>query len=196
MSGHSHFKTIKRKKELGDAQKSRLFSKFANELTVASRTGGKDSSANPRLRVVIEKAKEAHMPSENIERAIKRGARELQGSHLEELLMEAYGPGGFAMLIEAITDNKNRTLGEIKQILAQHNAKLVGEGNVRWMFERQGIDRSGSEEPSGSKKWVAKPAMEIQISEQDRQAAERLFEALDENDALQKVYSNLKEPSA
>ncbi|MDO8470959.1 MAG: YebC/PmpR family DNA-binding transcriptional regulator [bacterium] len=181
MSGHSHFKTIKRTKELGDAQKSRLFSKFANELTVLARTGGGDLTGNPRLRVVVEKAKEAHMPSDNIERAIKRGTGELKGSQLEELLIEAYGPGGFAMLVEAITDSKNRTLGEIKQILSRHNAKLVGEGGVRWMFDKQGGE------------WVAKPEMEIAISEQDQKAANLLFEALDENDATQEVYSNLKE---
>lgn len=181
MSGHSHFKTIKRTKELGDAQKSRLFSKFANELTVASRTGGGDSGANPRLRVIIEKAKEARMPSDNIERAIKRGTGELKGSSLEEQLFEAYGPGGFAMLIATITDSKNRTLGEVKQILSRHNAKLVGEGGVRWMFERQGGE------------WVSKPEMEIAISEQDLASANLLFEALDENDAVQDVYSNLKD---
>ncbi len=180
MSGHSHFKTIKRTKELGDAHKSRLFSKFANELTVASRTGG-DPEANPRLRVIIEKAREARMPSDNIERAIKRGTGELKDSNLEELLMEAYGPGGFAMLIEAISDNKNRTLGEVRQILSTHNAKLVGEGGVRWMFERRGGE------------WIPKPEMEIAISAEDQKAAEQLFEKLDENDAVQEVYSNVKD---
>ena len=184
MSGHSHFKTVKRTKELGDAQKSRLFSRFANELTVSARTGGGDLNGNPRLRVVVEKAREARMPSDNIERAIKRGTGELKGSQLEELLCEAYGPGGFAILIVGITDSRNRTLGEIKQILSRHNAKLVGEGGVRWMFDRQ------------EGEWISKPEMEIAISEQDQKAAEQLFVALEENDAIQKVYSNLKKPTA
>lgn len=181
MSGHSHFRTIKHKKELSDATRSQAFSKFANELTIAARVGGKDPASNPRLRVVIERAREAKMPSENIERAIKRGTGELQGAQLEELLLEAYGPGNAALLIQVITDNRNRSLPEIKQIVSSHRGKPVGEGGVRWMFDKQGQE------------WIPKPEMEVQIGEEDHKSLDRLVETLDEHPEVQEVYSNIKE---
>lgn len=138
MSGHSHWAGIKHKKGLADAKRSQAFSKLAKELTVAAKEGGADMQANPRLRTVVEKAKEANMPSDNIERAIKKAAGADAGQ-LEELLLEAYGPGGVALLIAAITDNKNRTLGEIKQILQKNQGKMVEGGAVRWLFERKGV---------------------------------------------------------
>jgi len=137
MSGHSHWAGIKHKKQLADLQRGRIFSKLAREIEVAARSG-KDPEMNPKLRMVIEKAKKAKMPSENIERAIKRGCGELQANKLEEFIFEAYGPGNIAIIIEGITDNKNRTLNEIKQILAQNGGKLVSEGAIKWMFERKG----------------------------------------------------------
>ena len=137
MSGHSHFRTIMHKKGLADAKRSQIFSRITKELTVAAHEGA-DPNANPRLRSVIDKAREANMPSDNIERAIKKGAGS-EDQQFQEILVEAYGPGGIALLISAITDNKNRTVGEIRQILNKNQGKFVEEGSVRWLFERQGV---------------------------------------------------------
>lgn len=137
MAGHSHWARIKYKKEAADQKKGQIFSKLAREIEVAARLG-KDPELNPKLRMAIEKAREMKMPSENIERAIKRGCGELESEKLEEILFEAYGPGKVAILIEGITDNKNRAINEVRQVLEKFNGKLVGEGGVRWMFEKKG----------------------------------------------------------
>jgi len=183
MSGHSHFSSIKHKKALTDAKRSKVFSKLTSQILVAAREKGKDPETNPKLRVAIDQAKAANMPSENIERAIKKGAGELDGERLEEFLFEAYGPGGTAIIIEGITNNKNRSLGEIKQTLSQHGGKLVGEGGARWLFERKA-------EGQGPSEWVAK--QDVEVSEKDKESLQKLFEALDENDSVQEIYSNLK----
>lgn len=183
MSGHSHFSSIKHKKALTDAKRSKVFSKLASQILVAAREKGKDPDTNPRLKIAIEQAKEANMPSDNIERAIKKGTGELASEKLEEFLFEAYGPGGVAIIIEGITDNKNRSLGEIKQTLNQYGGKLVGEGGARWLFERKAVEQ-------GSLEWVAKQEMEV--PEKDKENLQKLFEALDENDSVQEIYSNLK----
>ena len=138
MSGHSHFSKIKHKKSITDAKRGQMFSKMARVLAIAAREGGADPETNSKLRLTIEQAKAINLPKDNIERAIKKGAGEIEGARLEEVLFEAYGPGGIAIIIEGITDNKNRALGEIKQILNQHNGKLAGEGSVKWLFERKG----------------------------------------------------------
>ena len=127
-----------RTKQASAAKRSQLFSKLAKELTVAAKEGGPDQEMNPRLRTVIEKAREVNMPSENIERAIKK-ATGADAGQLEEILVEAYGPGGVALLISAITDNRNRTLGEIKQILQKNGGKMVEGGAVQWLFEKKGV---------------------------------------------------------
>lgn len=152
MSGHSHFATIKRKKAANDAQKSRIFSKLAREISVAAKEGGGDPDTNATLRQVVEKAKSLNMPTDNIERAIRKGTGQEPGTSWEEMLLEAYGPGAAALLITAITDNRNRTAGEVRQILSRHRGKAVESGSVRWMFERKGIllvpteeDREGVE---------------------------------------------------
>src|SRR3989344_7302095 len=139
MSGHSHFKTVKATKDANDAKKGKIFSKLALVITLAVKEKGADSTTNARLKSAIEKAKEFNMPKENIERAIKKGTGELAGEELEEVSFEGLGPGGVAIIMEGITDNKNRTLGEIKGILSQHGGKMAGEGAVRWMFERKGV---------------------------------------------------------
>ena len=126
MSGHSHAKKVKHQKEATAAQRSKVFSKLASEITIAARSGGKDSTSNPRLRAAIEKAREVNMPSDNVERAVRRGTGEDTGQQLEELLLEALGPNNIAILITAITDNRNRTLGEIRRILQEHQGKRVG----------------------------------------------------------------------
>lgn len=183
MSGHSHFSSIKHKKAITDAKRGKIFSKLSRQISIAVREKGGDPEMNPKLRLVIEEARSFNMPKDNIERAIKRGSGELEGARLESVLFEAYGPAGIAIIIEGITDNKNRTLAEIKQILNQNGGKLVGEGGVRWMFERK------VKEP-GSLEWV--PKQEIELGEKDKETAKKLFEALDENDSVQEIYSNIK----
>src|SRR3989344_1166790 len=139
MSGHSHFKTVKATKDANDAKKGKIFSKLALVITLAVKEKGADSTTNARLKSAIEKAKEFNMPKENIERAIKKGTGELAGEQLQEVSFEGFGPGGIAVIIDGITDNKNRTLGEIKGILSQYEGKMAGEGAVRWMFEKRGV---------------------------------------------------------
>ncbi len=241
MSGHSHWAGIKYKKGLADAKKSKAFSKVSREITIAAREGG-EPAFNSKLRLAVEKAKALNVPADKIEQAVKRGTGELGGIKLEPVLFEAYGPGGIAIIIEGITDNKNRTLGELKQVLNQNNGKLVGSGSVKWMFERKGcvtLRTAGQNEPTNreslellaieagaedfywrnntldvytkpgelekvklnleekgvkiesmSLDWVAKEMVEL--NEKGKEDCQKLFEALDENDAVQEIYSNLK----
>ncbi len=138
MSGHSKWASIKHKKSAADAKRGKLFTKLIKEITVAARLGGGDPAGNPRLRAAIDRAKAANMPSDNIERAIKKGTGELEGVSYEEIIYEGYGPGGVAILIEAMTDNKNRTVAELKHILSKHNGSLGKPGTVSFKFERLG----------------------------------------------------------
>ena len=138
MSGHSKWSSIKHKKGRADAKRGQIFTKLIKEVTIATRLGGKDINANPRLRLAVEKSKESNMPKENIERAIKKGAGELPGVSYEEVLYEGYGPGGVAILIYATTDNKKRTTSNIRHILSKYGGNLGENGCVSWMFERRG----------------------------------------------------------
>ncbi len=243
MSGHSHAKTIKHQKELTDQKRGQAFSKMARLISVAVKEGGPNPETNSKLRMAFEMAKELNMPKENVERAISRGSGTASEEKLEEVLFEAYGPGGIAIIIEGITDNKNRTLGEIKQILNQNGGKFVSEGAVKWMFERNGcltldlklqvedsqnteklestaiesgaediywhddlldvytkpeelekvrenLEKKGVKLESVSLDWVEKESVEA--DEKTKEACQKLFEALDENDAVQEIYSNLK----
>jgi len=278
MSGHSHSKKIKREKAITDQKRGQMFSKIARMISVAIKEGGTNPETNQRLNVAMETAKKWNLPKENIERAIKKGSgEESTGEKLEAVSFEAFGPGGVAIIIEGITDNKNRTLGEIKQILSQNNGKLVGEGAVRWLFEKRGVitvifasqpssikgeeDKSSSSptealdevkkrtkfsspfatarvskeelelavieagaedvlwydddlevyttpenlekvkkilEEKGIKidsfslDWVAKET--VDLDEKQKEACQKLFEALDENEAVQEIYSNIKLP--
>jgi YebC/PmpR family DNA-binding regulatory protein len=241
MSRHSHWATIKKKKTIADQKRGQIFSKLAREIEIAARSGG-DPELNPKLRVAIEKAKEARMPAENIEKAIKRGTGELKGSNLQEVIFEAYGPGNVAIIIEGITDNKNRTINELKQILQKFNGKLVSEGAIKWMFERKGcisvnlkdqenvrskeeleliaieagaedffwqddsldiytkienlnevkkkLEEKGVKISSFSLDWVPKEL--ISVDETTKKRCQELFEMLDENDAVQEIYFNMK----
>lgn len=242
MSGHSHAKTIKHQKELTDKKRSQMFSKVTRLISVAVKEAGANPETNSKLRMAIEQAKLCNMPKENVDRAIKRAAGEEGTEKLEEILFEAYGPGGIAVLIEGIADNRNRALGEIKQILGQYGGKLVGEGSVKWLFERKGVievekskyaDKTkedlemlaieaGAQDiywhddllniytkpeeleivrknletknitPSSvSLDWVAKEEIALE-NEEDKASCQRLFDALDENDFVQEIYSNLK----
>ncbi len=242
MSGHSHFKSIKHQKGIADAKKGQAFSKMARLITVATRQGGGNPDANSKLRLAIEQAHFFQMPKENIERAIKRGTGEVAGEKLEEVVFEAFGPGGIAIIIEGITDNKNRALGEIKQILNQNGGKLAGEGSVKWLFERKGaiiinskiqmsnvkkedleltaieagaediywhddlldvytkpedlelvkkkLEQKNIKIESVSLDWAAKEMVEVK--ENEKETCQKLFEALDENDTVQNIYSSLK----
>lgn len=139
MSGHSKWANIKRKKAKVDAQKGKLFTKLAKEIIVAAKNGGGDPEANIRLKNAIQKAKEANIPNDNIQRAILRGTGELEGANYEEVNYEGYGPGGVAVLLEILTDNRNRTAGEIRHYFSKYGGNLGETGCVSWMFEKQGI---------------------------------------------------------
>ncbi|MCK4396303.1 YebC/PmpR family DNA-binding transcriptional regulator [candidate division WOR-3 bacterium] len=139
MSGHSKWSTIRRKKEKIDAKRGRIFTQLIKEITVAARGGGGDPNSNPRLRTAIAVAKAENMPHENIERAIKKGTGELPGTRYEETHFEGYGPGGVAILIETLTDNKNRTTAEIRHILAKYGGSMGETGSVTWIFHQKGL---------------------------------------------------------
>jgi YebC/PmpR family DNA-binding regulatory protein len=139
MSGHSKWSTIKRKKGAADAKRGQLFTKLIKEISVAARLGGGDPEGNPRLRAAVASAKAENMPKENIERAIKKGTGELEGVSYEESTYEGYGPGGVAILVLVLTDNKNRTLAEIRHNFSRHNGNLGESGCVSWMFNLKGL---------------------------------------------------------
>lgn len=139
MAGHSHWAQIKHKKAKVDAQKGKLFSKLAKEIMIASRLGGPNPDHNPRLRQAIERAKKAKMPAEKIEYAIKKGAGLIEGEAIEEVVYEGYGPGGVAIMVVAQTDNKNRTVAEIRNIFNKQGGKLGTSGSVSFLFERKGV---------------------------------------------------------
>jgi len=149
MSGHSKWSTIKRKKGVADAKRGKIFTKLIKEIIVSARLGGGDMNANPRLRSAVLAARAENMPKENIERAIKKGTGELEGMHFEELIYEGYGPGGVAMILEVMTDNKKRTVADVRHIFSKHSGSLGEAGCVSWMFEKKGlilIDKMGTDE--------------------------------------------------
>jgi YebC/PmpR family DNA-binding regulatory protein len=139
MSGHSKWSTIKHKKAAKDAKKGKLFTKLIKEITVAARMGGGDINANPRLRTAVLTARAASMPTDNIDRAIKKGIGELEGVTYEEIQYEGYGPGGAAILAHVLTDNKNRTVSEIRRLFTKHGGNMGEAGCVAWMFEKKGL---------------------------------------------------------
>ncbi len=244
MSGHSHYKTVKRVKDAHDTQRGKIFSKMARMISVAAKEGT-DPASNSKLRQAMDEARSFNMPKDNIERAIKRGSGETKEGKFEEVNYEAFGPGGIAVIIETITDNKNRTLAEIKHILQKYNGKLAESGSVKWLFERKGVItintadqiqaikkedlemraiEAGAEDTfwhidenlldiytktenleeikknlkdqgvkfeSASLDWVAKDPAEI--AQKEKESSEKFFEELSENDAVQDVYSNIKD---
>jgi YebC/PmpR family DNA-binding regulatory protein len=139
MSGHSKWHTIKHKKGAADAKRGKIFTRLIKELTVAARNGGGDPAMNPRLRTIIAAAKEVNMPADNIKKAIQRGTGELPGVSYEEITYEGYGPGGSALIIECLTDNKNRTVGEVRHTLEKHGGNLGSSNSVAWMFSKKGL---------------------------------------------------------
>ncbi|MBU1102865.1 YebC/PmpR family DNA-binding transcriptional regulator [Patescibacteria group bacterium] len=241
MSGHSKWSQIKHKKALTDAKKGKVFSKLVRQIAIAARQKGVDPEANPNLRMLIEKARSFNMPQDNIERAIKKGAGELEGQKFEEFTLEAYGAGNTAIIIEGTTDNKNRTVSEIKFLLTQHNGKLANSGSVMWLFERCGainikkpaaatkedLELTAIDSGAQDFKWLDEENLEIVTQpeelekvkkalaekglaadessldwrpknevtapdEKTKEQLEKLFDALDENDDVSEIYSNLK----
>jgi YebC/PmpR family DNA-binding regulatory protein len=149
MSGHSKWHSIKHKKGAADAKRGKIFTRIIKELTVAARAGGGDPDMNPRLRTIIADAKANNMPAENIKRAIRRGTGEEPGVSYEEAMYEAYGPGGAALIIDVLTDNKNRTAGEIRHLLEKHGGNLAAPNAVAWMFHKKGyivVEKSKADE--------------------------------------------------
>ncbi len=151
MSGHSKWSTIKRKKGKADAERGRVFTRLIKEITVAARFGGGDEGANPRLRTAIATAKAANMPADNIKRGIMKGTGELPGVNYEEMTYEGYGPGGVAVMVAVLSDNKNRTVAEIRHMFSKRNGNLGENGCVAWIFEKQGLiqietDKIGEDE--------------------------------------------------
>ena len=149
MSGHSKWSTIKRKKGVADAKRGKIFTTIIKEITIAARSGGGDESANPRLRQAIAKAKSANMPADNIKRAIKKGTGELPGVNYEEVVYEGYGPAGVAIIMEILTDNKKRTVAEIRHLMSKYGGNLGENGSVAWMFDKKGqivIDKNDHDE--------------------------------------------------
>ncbi len=240
MSGHSHAKTVMATKMANDAKKGKIYSKYGRLITIAVKEGGGsgDPLTNAKLKTAIEQAKNVNTPKENIERAIKRGTGELAGEAIESVSYEGFGPRGIALIINGITDNTNRTFGEIKAILNQNGGKIAGEGAVKWMFDAKGVltvaldgktkeelellaIELGAEDVSSQENTVdiytkpeeletvkkalenknikiesssidMVPKEEIELSEKDKEQAQRLFEALDENEAVNDIYSNSK----
>ena len=149
MSGHSKWSTIKRKKAAVDAKRGKIFTTLIKEITIAAREAGGDSSSNPRLRQAISSARDANMPQDNIKRAIMKGTGELPGVNYEECSYEAFGPGGVAIFMEVLTDNKNRTVAEVRHLITKYGGNLGENGSVSWMFDKKGqiiISKAGQNE--------------------------------------------------
>jgi len=182
MSGHSRWSQIHRQKALTDQKRGQLFTKLANAITIAAREGGGEPETNFKLRMAIEKAKEQNMPSENIEKAIKRGTGELEGAKIEETTYEGYGPSGVALLINIVSDNKNRALSEIRNILGRFGGKLGEPGSVSYLFEQKGIITAISDQQSAIRK------EEIELAAIDAGA-----EDINEQDDALLIYTNPKE---
>lgn len=193
MSGHSKWANIKHKKEKADAQRGQAFTKVTREVMVAARQGGPDPASNFRLRLAVEKAKSVNMPNDNIARAIKRGAGEMDGESYEELTYEGYGPGGVAVLLEIMTDNRNRTAGDIRHIFSRHGGNLGENGCVSWMFEKKGLLTIDKAEglPKG---WTEDDLMmqALDAGAEDVQSQEESYEITTAPSDFEKVKENME----
>lgn len=189
MSGHSKWATTKHKKMAVDAKRGRIFTKIIRELTIAARQGGGDPEGNPRLRTAIIKAKEANMPADNIKKAIQRGTGELPGVTYEESVYEGYGPGGVAILIEITTDNKNRTLSEIRHTLSKHGGNMGEAGCVSWMFSKKGyivIEKAKANEEKLM-------SLALEAGAEDMKSDENSYEIITSPHDFETVRNKLKE---
>src|SRR5512137_1927860 len=170
MSGHSKWASIKHKKGAIDAKRGKIFTKLIKELTVAARIGGGDPNGNARLRSAIASAKAENMPRDNIDRAIKKGTGELEGVNYEEFTYEGYGPGGVAMLVEVLTDNKNRTVADVRHVFSKYNGSLGENGCVSWMFEKKGliiVEKRGVDEDRLMEVALEAGALDVRESEKE-----------------------------
>ncbi len=191
MSGHSKWSTIRHKKGAADAKRGRIFTKLIKEITVAARMGGGDQTANPRLRTAIAAAKAENMPKDNIERAVKKGTGELEGVSYEESIYEGYGPGGAAVLVESLTDNKNRAVSEIRHIFSKNGGNLGETGCVSWMFKKKGyfvVEKSAVDEET-----LMEAALEA--GAEDVREDESNFEVITEPDDFEGVKEALEKAS-
>ena len=189
MAGHNKWSQIKRKKAVTDAKRGKMFTKLIREITVAAKDGGGDPNFNPRLRLAVDTAKGANMPQENIERAIKRGTGELEGVNYEEIAYEGYGPGGVAIYIETLTDNQNRTVADVRHILAKHDGSLGTAGSVAWQFDHKGqiyVDASSHTEDA-----VLEVALESGAEDVERVGDE--FVVTTEIASFQEVQAGMRE---
>lgn len=190
MAGHSKWAQIKHKKAQVDAIKGKVFTKIVKEISIAARLGGGDPANNPRLRTAIEKAKEVNMPSENIKRAIMKGTGELPGTSYEEAMYEGYGPGGVALLIEVLTDNKNRTSSEIRHLITKYGGNLGEAGCVSWMFEKKGyilVNKSSIDEDT-----LMTAALEAGVEDMKNDPKEENYEIITSPENMTNVKKNLE----
>ncbi len=187
MAGHSKWANIKHKKGAEDAKRGKIFTKLVKEIIVAARLGGGDPAANPRLRLVIEKAKQNNLPKDNMERAIKKGTGELEGINYEETAYEGYGPGGAAVYVESLSDNKNRTVADVRHIFSKHGGNLGENGCVSWMFDKKGwipVSKSHSDEDN-----LMEAALEA--GAEDIRDEEDVFEVITPPEAFEDVKAAL-----
>jgi YebC/PmpR family DNA-binding regulatory protein len=189
MSGHSHWAGIKYKKAANDAKRGKVWSKIARMIIVAAKAGGGDPSANLSLRYAIDKAKAANMPKDTIAKAIKKGTGEIGAVNFEEVLYEGYAPGGVAIMVEALTDNRNRTAPEIKRLFERHGGSLGTSGCVNWMFSKKGLITVGTEQLG------EETLMEIALAAgaEDMQTVGDIYEITSDPDAYEKLKETLKE---
>jgi len=192
MSGHSKWSQIKHKKGITDVKKGKVFSKLAKMISVAAREGGGDPNANYKLRMIIDKAKMVNMPSDNVDRAIKKGTGALEGVKMEEVTYEAYGPGGIALIVEGITDNKNRTVSEIKHLLSSQGGKFAKTGSVSFLFQKKGIIIVNKEENKFNKENLELAAIDAG-AEDLRWQDENILEINTKPEYLEKIKTLLKQ---
>lgn len=189
MSGHSKWSTIKHKKAAKDARRGKLFTKLIKEITVAAKLGGGDINANPRLRTAVNTAKANSMPHENIDRAIKKGTGELEGVTYEEVQYEGYGPGGVAILVQAMTDNRNRTVSELRRLFSKHGGNLGESGCVAWMFHKRGVIGV----PAGAVDEDRLIDLALEAGAEDVTPAGDVFEVMTQPDAFEAVKQALEQ---
>ncbi len=188
MSGHSKWHSIKHKKGALDAKRGRMFTKLIKEITIAARIGGGDAEGNPRLRKAIQDAKAVNMPADNIKRAVQKGTGELEGGQIEEIMYEGYGPGGVAMLVEVVTDNRNRTVSEIRHVFSKNGGNMGESGSVAWMFNKKGyigIDKSKADEETLM-------TLAIDAGADDFQSDESTYEIYTSPEAFEGVLNAIK----
>ncbi|GBF35333.1 hypothetical protein DCCM_4456 [Desulfocucumis palustris] len=188
MSGHSKWSTIKRKKAKVDAQRGKVFTRLSKEIIMAAKAGGGDPEGNMRLKTAIQKAKEVNIPNENIQRAIMKGTGELGGGNFEEIVYEGYGPGGVAVMMEILTDNRNRTAGEIRHLFSRYGGNLGETGCVSWMFDKKGLIMV--DKASGANEDDLLLAV-LEAGAEDMKVEEDSFEIYTEPESLESVRENL-----